>query len=353
MHRAILAIVVVAGIVCQRRAIAAESAAYAADPSGSVDRNTSEIRLYGRGDFDVTHSRRAEGGSVLTSDLWRGSRAGLKARGYLGADLSVIGHVESGFGTKAGKLVLMQDKVFGRQAYAGLESALGTVTFGRQYPVSDAVTGIVDIALPGILSPYKSQFYWQIDRLEKAVMYSSPTAGGFQARAGHTFGGKSGAPGSSTTTAGFLYRKARLEAGISLESWETSAFGAPSAFYNFWNLAASYDLGAAVLVAGFSSDDVNMDVSSTTAVASRTYALGATVPSGAAGKVVMLLQLVKPEAGKGLQVGTLRYNHSLSKRTDLYSQLNLANRPAAKAYGVESEVFVGARYRFDLRLWGK
>lgn len=353
MKRAILAIFVVGGIVCQRFAIAAESAACAADPSGSVDRNTSEIRLYGRGDFDVTHSTRPEGGSVVTADLWRGSRAGLKGRGCLGAGWSVIGHLESGFGTKDGRLSLMQDKLFGRQAYAGLESALGTVTFGRQYPVSDAAGSIVDIALPGILSPYKSQFYWQIDRLEKAVMYSSPTAGGIQARMGYAFGGKSGAPGSSTTTAGFLYRKPRLEAGISLESWRTSDFGEPSAFYSFWNLAASYDLGAAVLVAGFSSDDANMDVSSTTAVASRTYALGVTVPSGTAGKVVMLLQLVKPEAGEGLQVGILRYNHSLSKRTDLYSQVNLANRPAAIAYGVESEVFVGARYRFDVRLWGK
>lgn len=353
MHRAMVSILLLCGILSRFCTSAAESADLAADQTGSEAVNQSEIRLYGRGNFDVTHSRRDDGDSVVTADLWRGSRVGIKARGALAADVSVIGHLESGFGTEDGEVVLFQDKVFGRQAYAGLESRLGTLTFGRQYPVSDAVVGIVDIALPGVLSPYKSQFYWQIDRLERALIYSFSAAGGLQARGGYAFGDKAGAAGSTTTTAGLLCGKRRVQAGVSLESWESSLFGNHSAFYNFWNLAASYDLGTALLVAGFSSDDVNLDLSTTAAVASRTYALGALLPSGAAGKVVLLLQLVKPQVGKGLQIATLRYNHSLSKRTELYSQINLANDAAATAYGVKSELFVGARYRFDLRLWGK
>lgn len=320
----------------------------AADSIGNGD---SEIRVYGRGDFDVTESRKSSGSPVITSDLWKGSRMGLKGRGYLGAGLAAIVHLESGFGTKDGEFLLMQDKVFGRQAYFGLESRFGTVTFGRQYPVSDAVTGIVDIALPGVLSPYKSQFYWQFDRLEKAVIYSSPAVHGFQARAGYAFGEKAGQPGSSTMTAGVLYHNDRLQAGVSLESWETSAFSNCSALYNFWNLAASYDLGPVVLVAGFSSDDLNLDVSSKSAVASRTYAIGVKIPTTAAGQVVILLQAVKPEAGKTMEIATLRYAHSLFKGTDLYSQINLASKAAVAAYGVSSELFIGILFRFDLPLW--
>jgi len=321
----------------------------AADP---VDGNgDSEIRLYGRGDFDITQSRRASGPPVITSDLWKGSRVGLKGRGYLGAGWAAIVHVESGFGTENGEFLLMQDKVFGRQAYLGLESRLGTVTFGRQYPVSDAVAGIVDIALPGILSPYKSQFYWQFDRLEKALLYSSPAVNGFQARAGYAFGEKAGQPGSSTMTAGILYHKDRLEAGVSLESWETSAFSNSSAVYNFWNLAASYDLGPVLLVAGFSSDDLNLDLSSNSAVVSRTCALGAKIPATAAGQVVILLQAVKPETGKTMEIATIRYTYSLFKGTDLYSQINVASKAAAAAYGVRSELFIGMVFRFDLPLW--
>lgn len=352
-RRGLLVAVLLCGFLCALTAAAAEPAEKAGEGLPPADKKTSEIRLYGRGDFDITYSRKKEGSAVLTADLWKGSRAGVKAHGELGGGFAALLHLESGFGTKDGRFVLMQDKVFGRQAYVGLESGLGTVTFGRQYPVSDAVVGLVDLALPGILSPNKSQFYWQIDRLENAVIYASPTVGGFKAGAGYAFGGRSGAAGSSTATAGLIYGKGRLNAGVSLESWKTSAFGQSSAYYNFWNLAASYDLGAAELSAGFSSDDVNMDLSSNAVVPSRTYALGATIPTGSAGNVVALCQLVEPEVGSPLLIATLRYNHSLSKRTDLYWQVNVANHAAAAAYGVRSEVFVGARYRFDHRVWGR
>lgn len=313
----------------------------------------SEIRLYGRGDVDIKASRRVSKDQVVTADLWKGSRVGLKGRGYLGAGLSAIFHLESGFGTEDGRFLLMQDKVFGRQAYLGLESPVGTVTFGRQYPVSDAVAGIVDIALPGILSPYKSQFYWQIDRIEKALLYSSPQMRGFHARAGYAFGEKAGEPGNSTMTAGIFYHNDRLQSALSLESWETSAFGKGSAVYNFWNAAASYDFGPVVLVAGFSSDDLNLDVSSKTAVASRTYAFGAKIPTTAAGKVTLLLQAVKPEARKTMEIATIRYTHSLFKGTDLYSQINSASEPAAAAYGVRGEFFIGILVWFDLPVWKK
>jgi predicted porin len=352
MYGAIVIMILLCGISPQG-ATAAERVGYGQGASGMTDEPSAEIRIYGRGDFDITDSRRAKGMPVITTDIWRGSRIGLKGRGTLASGFSIVGHVESGFGTKDGEFVLFQDKVFGRQAYAGVESPIGTVTFGRQYPVSDAVVSVVDIALPGLLSPYKSQFYWRIDELEKAVIYSSPAAGGLQARAGYAFGERAGAAGSSTATAGILFNRGRVEAGASLESWETSAFSTSSTVYNFWNLAASCDLGAAVLVAGLAVDDVNMDVSSTTAVRSRTYAAGIKIPTGAAGKVTILLQLVTPERHTAIEIGTLRYSHSLSRRIDLYSQINVANSAAANAYGVKSEIFIGAHYQFDLRLLGK
>jgi predicted porin len=344
MRAVVIANALVVGIV---------SVAAAEPPGGDEALSYGEVRLYGRGDFDISYVRRRAGAPVVTTDLWRGNRGGAKVRALLTPTVAALVRVEGGFGTKDGRFVLMQDKVLGRLAYAGFETPLGTVTFGRQFPVSDAVTGIVDIALPGILSPYKSQFYWQIDRLEKSLLYSSPTVTGFQARLGYAFGEKPGAAGSSTLTAGVLFKNEKVEAGVSLESWKTAAFSKSSLFYNFWNLAASYDAGAAVLVAGFSSDDVNMDISSHSAIASRTYALGAIIPCGADQKVVILLQRVAPAKGREIAIGTVRYGYSLSKGTEVYSQINVANGAAADAYGVKSEFFIGACYRFDLRLWGR
>lgn len=312
-----------------------------------------QVRLYGRVEFDITHSKNSEGIHRTTYGIWKGSRMGLKGRGDLGAGLKPLFHLESGFGSKDGKIKLMQGgRLFGRQAYLGMESGLGTVTLGRQYPVSDAVAGIADIALPGVLSAYKSQFYWQIDRLDDALMYSSPEMGGFQARLGYAFGKKGGAAGSSTMSTGLLYSAGALTTGVSLESWKTPAFSTSSTVYNFWNLAASYDLGVAALVAGYSSDDVNLDLSSDNAIKSRTYALGATLPAGTAGEVVLLFQSIKPENGTAMDISTLRYTHTLSKRTVLYSQINLANNPAAKAYGPKREFLFGVRYRFDIVLLG-
>jgi len=51
----------------------------------------------------------------------------------------------------------------------------------------------------------------------------------------------------------------------------------------------------------------------------------------------VLLQLVTPEKHTAIQIGTLRYTHSLSQRTDLYSQINVANNAGANAYGLKSE----------------
>ena len=100
------------------------------------------------------------------------------------------------------------------------------------------------------------------------------------------------------------------------------------------------------------SSDLNQDLSSTAAVKSRTYAVGAKHPAGSAGKVLCLLQVINPENGKPLDIASLRYTHTLSRRTDIYSQINVANDPAAKAYGVRSEFMLGVHYRFDLLLWG-
>jgi predicted porin len=276
----------------------------------------------------------------------------LKGNEDLGAGLKAIFKLESGFGLNDGRLK-QGGRLFGRQAWVALASGLGSVTLGRQFAASDAVATIADIAVTGSsLSAYKSQFYWKIDWLDNSLLYSSPKMGGCQAFLGKAFGKKTDTAGGSTVTTGLLYSEGPLAAGISLESWTTSAFSSSVTDYNFWNLAASCDLGVVALVAGFSADDVNQDISSTSAVKSKTYALGAKLPAGSAGKVVFLLQVIKPENGPALNITSLGYIHTLSKRTALYSQITVANNPVENVYGRKNEVTIGVRYQFDIRLCG-
>ena len=346
MNRAVIPMLIAAAVLPTPAAGGGEAAER---PGGDV----SEIRLYGRGDLNVTRYENNNGVDILRAGLWNGSRLGLKGGVYLGAGIKPVFRLESGFGTEKGKFELAQRRrVFGRLAYLGVETNLGTVTAGRLYPASDPVVDLVDIALPGLLSSYKSQFYWQMGRLENALLYTSPTLGGVQARVGYALGEKSGPARGAIVTGGAMYSSGPLSAGASLESWRTSAVGDSSAVYNFWNLAARFELGAAALVAGFSFDDANFDLSAKTALRSKTYAVGATLPAGSSGAFVSLLQVVKPEKVSGMHIATLRYAYFPAKGASLYSQINLANTRAAKTYGRKSEFIFGVHYRFDVSLLG-
>ncbi len=312
-------------------------------------KTTYQVTLYGVIDLDLTYSRNNKDPSVstVTSGNWNGSRLGLRGNEDLGDGLKAVFQLESGFGINNGQLE-QGGRLFGRQAYVGLAGRLGAVTLGRQYAASDAVAGIVDIISSGsFLSAYKSQFYWRLDRLDNALLYSSPKMGGLQAVLGYAFGENDGAAGSSTRTAGVLYSAGPLTAGVSFESWATSSFSGSAREYDFWNFAASYDLGAAALVAGYSADDANQDISSTIAVKSETFALGAKLTAGAAGKIISLFQVIKPEHGAAMNITSLSYTHALSKRTALYAQTAVANSPAADVYGRRSEFTFGIHHQFN------
>src|SRR4029453_18679025 len=61
-----------------------------------------------------------------------GSRWGLRGTEELGGGMAALFVLESGFNSDDG--TLQQNRIFGRQAFVGLQKAgIGTVTFGRQY----------------------------------------------------------------------------------------------------------------------------------------------------------------------------------------------------------------------------
>jgi predicted porin len=98
----------------------------------------SSVTLYGLIDAGVTFVNN-QGGDTnyrMDSGIMNGNRWGLKGREELNDNLAAIFRLESGFSLDNGNQG--QDaqgrKIFGRQAYAGLDiKDVGAVTFGRQY----------------------------------------------------------------------------------------------------------------------------------------------------------------------------------------------------------------------------
>jgi general bacterial porin, GBP family len=103
----------------------------------------SSVTLYGVVDAGLTFVNNVATGAPdgspqkssfrgLTSGNLQESRWGLRGAEDLGGGMKAIFVLESGFSVNNGK-TNEDGKMFGRQAYVGLSSNFGTVTFGRQY----------------------------------------------------------------------------------------------------------------------------------------------------------------------------------------------------------------------------
>ncbi|MFM0077054.1 porin [Paraburkholderia sediminicola] len=101
------------------------------------------VTLYGVIDVGILYVNNAKGGkqwSEAPAGL-QGNRWGLKGSEDLGGGLKAIFTLENGFFVNTGALA-QGGAEFGRQAFVGLSSPMGTVTLGRQYD------SIVDYVVP-------------------------------------------------------------------------------------------------------------------------------------------------------------------------------------------------------------
>ncbi|WP_027801766.1 porin [Paraburkholderia dilworthii] len=157
----------------------------------------SSVTLYGIMDVGLNYQSNASGGRLLamTSGVNQGSRFGLTGSEDLGGGLKAIFRLENGFDITNGKLG-QGGLLFGRQAYVGLASRNGTLTFGRQYDsliefvsqysVSNQWGGYVS-AHPGDLDNFNYSF-----RSNNSVKFTSANYNGFSFGGTYAFGGSAG-----------------------------------------------------------------------------------------------------------------------------------------------------------------
>lgn len=177
----------------------------------SIAHAQSSVTLYGAVDTSIAYfgneqgSNGHSGGTFrmqagnLSPDHW-----GVKGTEDLGAGVSAIFKLESGFNVNNGALGQGQ-RIFGRTAMVGLSDVnVGTVTLGRQYdPLIDLIQPLTNdgafgsnFATPGDLDNYDNSY-----RTNNSVKYASPDYAGFQWSSLYAFGGQAGGLGSGQTYA--------------------------------------------------------------------------------------------------------------------------------------------------------
>ncbi|ALK35262.1 porin [Burkholderia plantarii] len=163
----------------------------------------SSVTLYGLVDdgFNWTSNAGGRGLYNLSSGVMQGSRWGLRGTEDLGGSFKAIFVLENGFDINSGSLNQKnigstQGLLFGRQAYVGLSSDFGTVTFGRQY---DSVVDYIGqfeagtqwggyvASHPGDLDNFNDAY-----RVNNAIKFTSINYGGLRFGAVYSLGGVAG-----------------------------------------------------------------------------------------------------------------------------------------------------------------
>jgi general bacterial porin, GBP family len=143
--------------------------------------------------FTSGGTTRQESVDGINSGHQSGSRWGLRGSESLGGGMSAIFALEGGFNVDSGTLG-QGGRLFGRQAYAGLSSNLGTVVAGRLATFS---SGTGDFDMIGRIDPFATGFglasagntFYSMNalRADNTIAYVSPTFAGFKGGIGYSF----------------------------------------------------------------------------------------------------------------------------------------------------------------------
>ena len=174
-----------------QKATAPAPAAAATSPSFLGNSN---VTLYGKIDVFGEYDTQGSKGSrvALDSGGLNGTRWGIKGGSDISDGLRAVFQLEGGIFINNG-LQAQGGRLFGRQAYAGVEGKYGRVTAGRQYsPMYNAVTSY-DPYEQGYGSPTTDgNVSTGATRYDSSLIYSSPKINGFSASVMAAPGGNTG-----------------------------------------------------------------------------------------------------------------------------------------------------------------
>ncbi|MDF3835470.1 porin [Cupriavidus basilensis] len=222
--------------------------------AGSIHAQSS-VNLYGVISTAVRYTNNIDGQhrnqTELVSSGIGGSRWGLRGEENLGGGNKAVFLLENGFGTDNGKTAY--NALFGRQAYVGLATAWGSLTFGRQYNALNNVGwsfNPLDQSWGNFWSDplyLGGDIFFQDYRINNSAVYKG-TLGPVTVQLDYGFGEQAGSTSKGRTLgAGLMYQKGPLGLGVSYDQRRT-ADGANT--IRNWSAGGSYAFGKSTLYLG-------------------------------------------------------------------------------------------------------
>ena len=303
----------------------------------------STVNLYGLIDLSIG-SNKAPGGTRLRdvdSGKMTTSYLGFSATEDLGSGLSAVVKMEHFLRADTGEAGRFGgDTFWARTAHVGLSSkAAGTVTLGRNTtPLFVATLRMNAFGDSFGYSPSIRHFFtsgtvtgdtgWN-----DSILYTSPRWSGFSFG---LIGALSESNNGRNVGVNASYMGGPFGATVALQDVKKDG-AAAVADTRTWQLGASYDLGMAKLYGQYGR------VKNTTVVNQyRITELGAKVPVGA-GALLAQWGRIEPDTGAKRNTLSLGYDHTLSKRTDLYA---VAMRDHLDGLSNGVSYSLGVRHRF-------
>ncbi|MDB5841159.1 MAG: porin [Herminiimonas sp.] len=332
------------------------------------------VTIYGVVDAGIGYRDNGNpAGKTLSQDsgVQSGSRLGFKGSEDLGGGLSAIFTLENGFNVDDGSLA-QGGRLFGRQAWVGLNGGFGAVKLGRQTTALYNALLQVDpfqINLAGNAQRVFGYGLYAADplsRTDNTISYSTPNVGGFSGSVSYGFGEQAGDNSAKRNVGvGAAYVNGPLNvqfayqdsATAGLTTQVTSTLGLPAAATADLKAAfigATYNFGVAKAHLAFA--DNKLELAGET-VKDRNWLAGVSVPVSAAGTVLAsyIRNDVRNADNAQSDQYAIGYTHALSKRTNLYTSYsylkndsNVAVNAYSGATGGETVrvVNVGVRHSF-------
>ncbi|MDR1888755.1 MAG: porin [Zoogloeaceae bacterium] len=308
----------------------------------------SNVTIYGSVDVGFSHrgdniNDHVGSQNAIDSGLSGDSLIGFKGVEDLGNGVSALFVLEAGFSADDGNHT-ENGKLFGKQAFLGLTGGFGTAIAGRlvapRYSLLAATDPFADGTVGRFNNVYSDTQTANVDRVDNAVAYVSPSFSGFNVTAAYstsalwqegTFAGVDNDGDLRVYTILPRYTNGPLDIGLAYQGIRGKD-STKDAKIKQWTLAGSYDFKVVKLAAfydsykdqdGFASqalDGWTTTFTSTKDVKLKTWGLGVTVPFG---KHAILASYNQSKFdwhldGKSKQ-WALGYTYSLSKRTNFYA----------------------------------
>jgi predicted porin len=286
-----------------------------------------------------TASTLRQGGSGMTTSYF-GFSGSEDLGGGLKANFALTGFFQPPTG---GQGRFTGDTFFSRDSSVGLSGQFGSVTLGRSLaphllpailfnPFGDSFTFSplnVHLDLPlfnasGWTNSVGGDTGWS-----NQILYTTPDFSGLTANLHYQLGGVAGNTGKNNVGANVLYFKGPLSLTAFYHVLKVnnpldvpvgivkSVAGLNASQQKAWMVGGAYDFTAVKLFATYGQTSHDVDFSD------KTISLGASVPVGGSGKVMLAWADTKRSGASFATVKrdtiSVGYDHNLSKRTDLYA----------------------------------